>query len=579
MYAKLLTNILQLQHSYRFVMEKNPSDDYGKNFKVLVSSALPFLEGNVEISDKFIEMCKTIYDITKLSNSCSRLEHDPLPKLIIENFDNEQVWQEIDMFNNVEILHLLKTMNRLATKNNDEDIQRDERGNEDVVESNDESEEEDLDIRQVDEEREDSEEETGFVFEETDEDFVDVEQYPELYKRTEVDDEFFSLRKMESVLDDQEREVEGVSKDTDDEIDYFEDVPSDEDGSRKSRHLEYVDYFEPPSKTSQEDPSKVKKSVHFQEDYNVDRTDAAKAKLSSYEKSRDKIDKKIEIIHKNMLDKTWQMQGEVKAGQRPENSLLEENLTFDQVTRPAPEITEEHTVDLETLIQQRILDRAWDDVERKVKPDSDIGEFKKRIALDSNKSKMTLSEIYEQDYLQKFDTGEKEEEETEQHAEIKNQMKDLFRKLDALSNFHFTASLPEPKIKVLSNLASITVEDVQPVTHSESQTLAPEEIFKKSRAGEEKSKEERTTTDRKRERRKKKIAAGARSKAREKKLAKLDPNSDAAKKAKAVNFLKNAMKTPGSNTTLVKSPGEKVKTSQQFFSKLQDNVSLKTKNR
>lgn len=43
--------------------------------------------------------------------------------------------------------------------------------------------------------------------------------------------------------------------------------------------------------------------------------------------------------------------------------------------------------------------QAWDDVVRKEKPKEDAYEYKKRLTLDHEKSKLSLAEIYEQEYI------------------------------------------------------------------------------------------------------------------------------------------------------------------------------------
>ncbi len=44
--------------------------------------------------------------------------------------------------------------------------------------------------------------------------------------------------------------------------------------------------------------------------------------------------------------------------------------------------------------------KVWDDVERKSKPTEEAREYKKRAVLNQEKSKMSLAEVYEQEYIQ-----------------------------------------------------------------------------------------------------------------------------------------------------------------------------------
>lgn len=162
----------------------------------------------------------------------------------------------------------------------------------------------------------------------------------------------------------------------------------------------------------------------------------------------DRLKKKIqELEAKAMSAKPWNQKGEVDSSSRPPNSALEEILDFTSVTRPAPVMTEKTSMKLEDIIRTRIKDKAWDDVERKFKPVETPLEYKKKLVLNMEKSKESLAQIYENEYLKQREkvTGEdgeeKEEEEAKEHTEIKKGVRELFRKLDALSNYHYT---PKP---------------------------------------------------------------------------------------------------------------------------------------
>ena len=190
---------------------------------------------------------------------------------------------------------------------------------------------------------------------------------------------------------------------------------------------------------------------------------------------------------KNLENKPWQTKGEVTARTRPQDSLLQEYLEFDAVSRLAPITNADTTEQLEKLIKQRIKDKAFDDVERKVKPVDMQYEYKKQVILDQEKSKLGLGDVYEQEFLKQQEKAngveaangsavDKSVVSNPKHEEIRKRLQSLFIKLDALSNFHFTPKAPVPELKVVSNMPSINMEEVAPVHMNDANLLAPEEI-------------------------------------------------------------------------------------------------------
>ncbi|XP_071793999.1 U3 small nucleolar ribonucleoprotein protein MPP10-like [Asterias amurensis] len=305
--------------------------------------------------------------------------------------------------------------------------------------------------------------------------------------------------------------------------------------------------------------------------------------MSTFEKRQEKLKQKIEQLEEaNMVTKPWQLSGEVRSSKRPENSLLAESLDFEVTSKPAPVITEETTQALEDIIRQRILDHAWDDVERKQRRKEEAYEFKKRITLDQEKSKLSLAEIYEKEYLKQSEQN-KEEEENPAHVEIKKMMESLFVKLDALTNFHF---MPKPilaEVKIVPNVASITMEEVAPITATDASLLAPEEIQEKPKV-ELKGDSEKTSTDKKQALRKKKKTQRVRARDQEKKqraVEKLRPGLGNKYSMKgALKKLEQDSKMPSSKTTFIKSKSgaeKSLTSSKTFFGRLQDEVSSELK--
>ncbi|XP_014373712.2 U3 small nucleolar ribonucleoprotein protein MPP10 [Alligator sinensis] len=615
----------------------------------------------------FRSLTKTLYDLHKVLGA-DAIHGSPLKELVIESFDEEQIWQQLELQNDA-VLDYFK--NEVARNVKDKDLYlipvQEEDGSDAETSSEKEMEPEDsMEADQISDDAEDESEDTEkqtksrtlkrqqYSDEDSDIDF-DIDELEEETKKSKmttskktgeksiVDDKFFKLCEMEAFLDDLEKTERREMEEDDYEINYFEDIHSEEEDEeelgkdkvkpvKSSRDLKYKDFFDSVDGGGDDDDDDNDNPAHHDGDdqneedeieedisetekanemevteqngknkeasrkvtFNLpddseteQNTDMLNAKRddsiaikSSFEKRQEKMSEKIKSLEEELLkEKPWQLKGEITGQKRPENSLLEETVLFDHAVRMAPVITEETTLQLEDIIKQRIKDRAWDDVVRKEKPKEEAFEYKKRLTLDHEKSKLSLAEIYEQEYL-KLNQQKIEEEEDPEHIEIQKMMDSLFVQLDALSNFHFTPKPPVPEIKIVSNLPAISMEEVAPVAVSDAALLAPEEIKEKNKAGDVKTDSEKTSTDKKRERRKKKLRKRLKLKEKEKQQKILEttkPEQGKLNKKAVATKLKKLTKE--GKASLLKDEGKDkaLKSSQAFFSQLQDQVKVQIK--
>ncbi|XP_028999727.1 U3 small nucleolar ribonucleoprotein protein MPP10 [Betta splendens] len=643
--------------------------------KINANTAQPekFLSLQDGVAADFITLTKTLYDLQK-ADEPAECKGSPLAQLVVENFDEEQIWQELELQNNAVLKYFNTTIieglsfDTLTTLVEKEESADDEEKDDDD-DDDDDHEEENIPQKRSKKMAVEAKDE-DYTDEDSDLDFdVDALEMREKQKKefgknssktkvvpSEVDDKFFKLSEMESFLDEMDKR-EG--KEDEDNVDYFQDLPSDENddldfdhirsfGNQKqskknvksSRNLKYNDFFDAvdgeAAEAGDESDGKDDSMDEHQEDEEEEEIDneeddyeteedgddeheemnqlkasgkkvtfdlsgdedsegedmadifggktASSTKSepkSSFEKRQEKMSAKIEELEKHALgQKSWQLSGEVTAQIRPENSMLEEDVEFEQISRTALANTEESTLQLEDIIKQRIKDQAFDDVIRKEKPKEDVFEYKKRLTLDHEKSKQSLAEIYEQEYL-KQTQKQTEEEENPAHVEIQKLMDTLFLKLDALSNFHFTPKPSVPEVKVVSNLPTITMEEVAPVSVSDATLLAPEEIKEKHKSGDLLGASEKTATDKKRERRLKKKVKRVKIKEKEKRqklkeASKTGVNNKPSKAEVRENLKKL---TQAGKATVLKDEGKDkaLRSSQAFFSQLQDQVKSQIK--
>lgn len=434
-------------------------------------------------------------------------------------------------------------------------------------------------------------------------------------RKTEVDDQFFKMSEMEKFLDLEDKKELNKDKkeesEDEDAIDMFDEIPDSKEAIMYREYFDNKENHESDEEDEDEDEIKYEGSEYGGSDNEVsDSDDNSKKKVSSkllpssdeeddgvvkssHEVSEERLAKKISKLEERAVGaKPWQMGGEVAAPVRPENSLLAEHLEYDTAARQAPTVTEDVARKLEDIIRQRVKDKAWDDVERKIKPVEDPVEYKKKLVLDQEKSKLSLAQVYEEEYMKLAEnaTSKKpsvglldkdvDEETPAEVEEIKTMMNTLFRKLDSLTHLHYTPKQKSAELKIVRNIPSINMEEVAPTAASNAALLAPAEVVDKEK-GELMEDKEKSKTDKKRERRQKKAIKRATIREREKREAlvnKINPGlGNKYSKGKAMKKLEEAEKHGKVVTIKNKEKDKTVKTSKAFFTSLQEEVKTQVK--
>ncbi|TXG50260.1 hypothetical protein EZV62_022784 [Acer yangbiense] len=562
--------------------------DLGALHRLKLTEPPVWLAPTAELSTAAREASRQLFSFLK-----SHTPKSPLDQLLVEGFDAEQIWQQIDLMSQP----LLSGLNREVKKfeKNPDEIgkigkirkvlegeRKDFESEKEVVDEESDGFDDGLD----DDDEEEEEEEEG-----EEPELESDEEGSEEKEEKEIEDEFLKINELEQYLEEDEAREYGLKKDVnndkkkgrrkvlDDEDEYEdgggeEEEDEDEEDDEEVRFLlifskieilqlgvfgegdeddgdmdqlgtaRYEEFFggkmkKVPEKKSKLVPKKKSKLVDGSEEESSSddeeendddevMEDQKNENLSTHEKQLRKLQSEIEKMEKaNMDQKTWTMQGEVTAAQRPKNSALEVDLDFQHNVRPAPVITEEFTTSLEEMIKKRILEGQFDDAQKiftlPSKAPRELNE------LDENKSKKGLAEVYEEEFVQKTNPAAAPLLfSDEQKKEASMLFKKLCLKLDALSHFHFT---PKPVIEDMSiqmNVPALAMEEIAPIAVSDAAMLAPEEVF--SGKGDVKEETELTQADRKRRRankkRKFKAKAAERSAKRARDNTSLNHNDD-----------------------------------------------------
>lgn len=307
-----------------------------------------------------------------------------------------------------------------------------------------------------------------------------------------------------------------------------------------------------------------------------DINDVSSLPKTAFELHQEQVLEQMEHLEdQNVMEKKWQESGEAFKWQRPQNSLLEEDLAFQHAFKSKPIITEEMTRDLESIIVHRIVSGVFDDP---VRPDLEEPEqLRKDVELKHEKSKKSLAQIYEEEYMRRVEGVEPEdaEEENEEVKRVKEKLlfkvASVLRTLNMMSSFNYIAPPVEPPKTGTRNKATpaISMEEKMPIAVSEETLQAPEEIMKPVQSlptGDN----ERTSQERQSKRRRAKDKASRKAKKAKQLVEQLNPGqADERHKEKLVqDLIKKQERMQASRSE----DSTKYTNSKAFFNILQENL-------
>jgi U3 small nucleolar RNA-associated protein MPP10 len=483
-----------------------------------------FFTPSEQVAKEIKAFAKHAYDRTSKYPSKSGAAA-PLEELYVDGFDADQVWEQLRLLNGplvAEMTQRIRTFHKkpdnILLFPSEKSAAEAEREDEDVDASEKEQEASDAES--------DAEDDDGTADSDEEEKEVEVKKPKKKSKKARdvAEDGFFDWDEMDKAAEEEEEE-EDEDMGSEDEDENDEDEDDDESDMEEASDAEaaeemtFEDFFGDEEETEGDEGEEEEEELNDvkmqedeeeyptinrakpDEDETVDEEELAeRGIMSSHQRQRQRLQKEIKELEEQAIgDKPWLLKGEVRSAARPENSLLEAVLDYDRPVKAAPVITEEVSVALEEMIKKRILEDDFDDVIRKLADNE--GDRKSQLEeVSMEKSKEGLGEIYEKEYMKTAMGFEADDESKQDQEEIEVMFKSLCWKLDALSNYHFTPKPAVKELQVKPAVPAIAMEEVVPISVSDANLKAPEEVYdKKRKRGEAvlQSKEEMTQTERK----------------------------------------------------------------------------------
>lgn len=192
------------------------------------------------------KLTKDLYDT--LGRWQSTPHKTELSSLIVDDFDDEQIWQQLELRNSRLVKECIASVSRVATRSAltfGVQLERPKPPTADTSAADDDV-HEDIDLgtdASDDLSHASDEEEPQQDFSEKSSATATATSKP----TSVVDDAFFRLADMEAFADEQDKPRQ-ASSDSEDDIDYFGDLPSDGDDAdeKGGQEARYQDFFDPP---------------------------------------------------------------------------------------------------------------------------------------------------------------------------------------------------------------------------------------------------------------------------------------------------------------------------------------------